>query len=86
MQTRSERRARYSKRNLVHQVVTPSLIYEVDPPRQVIGEVKVLFHRKHFNDPRFGDFRHWWKQLNEMPKQNSKRSKKRGLNAVFNIE
>ena len=79
---RAQRRFRASKRNLVRQVVPEKVVFD---RIWVTIPAKVIWHRKHFNQVQFGDFSSMWKEMNQMPKQNSKRSKKRGLNAVLSI-
>lgn len=76
---RAERRSRQSKKGLICQIVPSKFIDGVYTPP------KKIHHQSHFNKPQYGDFTYWWKRLNEAPKQNSKRSKKRGLNAVLSI-
>jgi hypothetical protein len=40
------------------------------------GKVKIVWHKKKFNDGRYGDYKAFWKAINEAPKENSKRQKK----------
>lgn len=59
-----------SNRNMVRQVVPIK-----NEQGEVVGQ-KPIFHKKKMNNPLYGDRKAFWDNLNQSPKENSKRQKK----------